>query len=387
MKRLPLVIATVFAFCCVNAAQAEGTIRYFAGVAGVISPLLEFSPKGALSAEKAKDLNHYVVRYDAQNRLSSLKYFKQSEASSDSYFYAHEVRYTYGEGRRTRSYFGTAGEPQAMSRHYYRSDNVQREEYILDGNKTTLHMYGLDGERVEAGTGTYVFEGEILEGRGLIQRLYRKDGSAGIIFNYLPFEVSLLTLDENGYIYQILNFDESTGAVIMHEAAGFAEMRIKFDEFGNELGWDIRDTAGNLVNRSKDMEDGGHAIWTYEFEWIDRSLGQYSGYIQRYFTADSVPFCKGGAVCAQKLQFNRRDNVTRIENWGPSDVLVLDPVEKVAKVEIEYDKQGRRLESRYYGADAKLRTVGVAVRRYSYDQHGAQVVLAYDHLENKVTEN
>lgn len=387
MKRLPLVLATVFAFCWVNTAQADETVRYFSGVAGVISPLLEFSPKGEVSAEKAKGINHYVVRYDAQNRLSSLKYFKQSEASSDSYFYAHEVRYTYGEGRRTRAYFGTAGEPQAMSRHYYRSANVQREEYILDGNKTTLHLYGVGGERVEAGTGTYVFEGELLEGRGLIQRLYRKDGSPGIIFNYLPFEVSLLTLDDNGYIYQILNFDAKTGKVKMHEAAGFAEMRIMFDEFGNEHGWDIRDTAGNLVNRSSDMEDGGHAIWTYEFDWIDRSLSQYSGHIQRYFTADGAPFCKGGVVCAQKKAFNHRDNITLIEYWGPSDVLVVDPVEKFAKVEFDYDKQGRRSESRYYGADAKLRTAGVAVRRYSYEQDGTQTVQAYDHLENKVSEN
>lgn len=386
MKRLTLIIVSVFMFWITGTAQAGETVRYFAKFPGVISPLLEFTPRGEVTEEQAKSLNHYVVRYDDHNRMTSMKYFNQQEASSDSYFYAHEVRYTYTHGKKVREYFDTTGEPMAMSRHYYRSANVQKEEYILEGNKTTLHMYGVDGERIEAGTGTYVFEGEKLEGRGLIQRLYRKDGSPGIIFEYLPFEVSLLTLDQYGFIHQILNFDDTTGKVKMHERAGFAEMRIMFDKYGNELGWDFRDVAGNKVNRSQEIVDGGHALWTYDFKWTNRRLGQYSGYTQTYFTADGKAFCRKKIVCSETYQFNKRDNVTLVEINGRSGELVVDPEQKFARLEIDYDEKGRRLENRYYGADAKLRKSGVAVRKWSYSSDGSQSVKSFDFTGRELTD-
>lgn len=384
MKRPLLVIVSIFGFLSSGAASAEEVLKYFAKMPGVISPLLEFTPTGELTAKQANKNNHYVARYDDTGRMSSLKYFKRTEPSSDSYFYAHEVRYTYEEGKRIRAYFDVDGQPKAMSRHYYRSDNVQKEEYILDGNKTTLHMYGIGGKRVEAGTGTYVFEGEFLEGRGLVQRLYRKDGTPGIIFNYLPFEVSLLTQDEHGFIHQILNFDETTGTVKMHDAAGFSEMRIMFDKYGNELGWDFRNVDGALVNRAKDIVDGGHARWIYDFEWIDRTLGQYKSYVERYYTADGAIFCKADIVCATKREFNERTNATRVEIWNESDGLVWDPDQQFAKLEFDYDKEGRRIETRLYGADAKLRTSGFARRIYNYADDGTQSVMSFDHLGNEL---
>jgi hypothetical protein len=366
--------------CFTHTAVADENVRYFTKMPGVISPLLEFSPQGEIDLKQSRNYNHYQVHYDTKNRLSSIKYFNGTTPSTDSYFYTHEVRYTYMTGKKIREYFGVKGEVMAMERHYYRSSNVHREEYELNGSSTKLHLYDINGVRVAAGTGTFVFEGELIEGKGLIQRLYRENGTPSIIFDYLPFEVALLTLDENGFIHRILNFDEKLNKVIQHKAGGFAEMRIMFDQFGNELGWDFRDQAGNLVNRAADMVDGGHAKWTYEFQWTKREYGQYSSYIQRYFTADGEIFCKNKVICSEKYEFNSRENVILNEKRDRTEELVVDPDQGFAKFEIDYDEKGRRLIMRYYDASENLRKTQFATRKWSYKKDGTANEQSYNHL-------
>ena len=370
MKILALIFMILSTLLPIDSAIASENVKYYTKMPGVISPLLEFSPRGEIRTEQSKEYNHYKVLYDSNNRLSSIKYFNGLNKSSDSYFNTHEVRYTYMAGKRIREYFGVNGEALAMSRHYYRSSNIHREEYELNGNKTKLFLYDVNGKRVAAGTGTYVFEGELINGKGLLQRLYRKNGSPGIIFKYLPFEVSLLTMDSNGFIHRILNFDEETGQVVQHEKSGFAEMRIMFDQYGNELGWDFRDSEGNLVNRASDMIDGGYAIQTYDFQWSKRELGQYTSYIQRYFTSDGEVFCKNRVICSEKYEFNASNNVTKNEKRGRTGELVVDPEVNFAKVEIDYDIALRKIEVRYYDASAELRKIGVAFRKWKYMEDG-----------------
>lgn len=398
MKRRLLVIVPLFMTLTGQSTLADDSVRYFTKFVGVISPLLEFSLSGEVTAEEASNHNHYVVKYDDEGRYASIKYFKTSGPSTDAYYNAHEVRYTFEQNRRLREYFDTDGKPMAMSRHYYRSANVQKEEYNLDGDVTRLHLYGVDGERVEAGTGTYVFEGQTLEGRGLIQRLYRKDGTPGIIFNYLPFEVSLLTLNRYGFIRQILNYDEETGQVVMNNRAGFAEMRIEFDQFGNELGWSFRDPQGGLVNRldydggmlngTSTMLDGGYARHVYEFDWTNRQLGQYLGYTMRFISANGSPICKQqNTVCAERYEFDEKENFVLAEKFGRGGEYVFDPSAGFARFEVDYDKLGRRTESRVFGADGKLRQTGVAKRTFSYSEDGTQSAQSYDHEGNPVEAN
>lgn len=351
--------------------HGQGEIRYFAGLAGVISPMLEYIPRGEVDANKAATIDHYRIVYDHEGRLSNIKYFKNGAPSEEAYFYAHEVRYSYEDGRRVRQYFGVDGAPDAMWRHYYRSENVHREVYTRDGSVVTLQMFGVDGDRVSVGTGSSEFQADLSHQDGFLQTQTKNDGSPNVIFEYLPFENALITRDDRGFLYQILHVDPAHGNVTVHPQAGFAEMRILFDDYGNEMGWEFRDDKGKLVNRGADVVDPGYARWLYELDWTDRSLGHFRALGERYETADGDPFCIGGVKCRVSRSMDERGNLISQATFGPDGTLVVDPDSGYAKVEIDYDDQNRRTEVRYLGAEGTFRQTGVAVRRYAYDAAGS----------------
>jgi hypothetical protein len=339
--------------------------KYYAGLAGVITPLLEYRPRGLVDETAAPSMNHYKVLRDKKGRLVSIRYFEKQQPSDDAYFQTHEVRYEYTDNKRIRRYYGVDGKPKAMWRHYYQSENVQKEEYVRNGNTITLHMYGADGSRVEVGTGSFEFSAQYVDDRGFIQTQRTIDGAANVIFDYLPFERSLITKDANGFLFQILNINIEN-VVVMDERAGFAEMRILFDEHGNELGWDFRDVDSNLVDRAATVTDPGYAIWNYGFDWENRALGQFKSLTETYQTAAGERFCIGGVRCATTRYVTSARKISRVEVFGSDGALVWDPDFQYAQLEISYDDQDRRTEMRYLDAEGALRTTGIAVRKYVY---------------------
>ncbi|WP_417464395.1 hypothetical protein [Kordiimonas sp.] len=359
--------------------HAQGEVRYFAGMAGVITPMMEYIPKGEIDAEKATIIDHYRVVYDADKRLKSIKYFSRGKPSNEAYFQTHEVRYSYPNSQRIREYFGADGAAMAMWRHYYGSANIQKEIYTRDGDIVTLHMFGLEDERVTAGTGSHEYRADYSDTRGFIQTQFKEDGTPNVIFDYLPFETSVITRNEFGYLYQILQIDPESGAVIDHDEAGFAEMRLMFDEYGSENGWEFRNAKGQLANRAATAVDPGYARWLYEFEWEDQRLGRFRVMNEYYETADGSSFCSNDVVCLRRMKFDAHRNVISSETFGADGGLVTDPGAGYAKVELDYDAQGRRTEARYMGADGALRTTGVAVRRTYYDAAGAAITEEFDH--------
>ncbi|NVJ99482.1 MAG: hypothetical protein HWE25_15120 [Alphaproteobacteria bacterium] len=371
-------------FALAPSAWADAEVRYFAGMAGVITPMMEYIPKGEIDADKAARIDHYRVAYDPEGRFSSIKYFSRGRPSSKAYFQTHEVRYSYTGNKRIREYFAEDGAPTPMWRHYYRSQNIQREVYTRVGDVVTLHMYGLDGERVTAGTESFEFRADHSDPRGFIQTQFKADGSPNVIFSYLPFETSVITRNEFGYLYQILQIDPETSEVINHPEAGFAEMRLIFDALGSENGWEFRNAAGDLVDRAATAVDPGYARWIYEFEWEDRALGRFRVLHERYETAAGEQFCSGGIICARQMGVDAHRNVTSSATFGVDGELVIDPDAGFAKVESAYDGRNRRTEQRFYASDGALRTEGVAVRRFVYGEGGAPVVTEFDHTGAKI---
>ncbi|MDF2179370.1 hypothetical protein P2G88_14015 [Aliiglaciecola sp. CAU 1673] len=354
-------------------------IHYFAKLAGVITPLLEYRPRGEIDAEQAKALRHYRVTYDNQGRLTSMAFYQGDTPLSAAYYSAHEVRYSYHEQGHDRRYYDENGQPATMWRHYYQSQNVHHEAYRKSGNKVELTLYGLDGEPVSVGTGSAMFRAEYIAKDQFIQRQFKTDGSANIIFEYLPFEQSLITVDSNDHLYQIIYLDPQSLKRANHPTAGFAEMRLHFDEFGNELGWDFRDIGGQLANRASNITDGGYAQWQYKMTWQDRRLGQYTMFEESYQTADGKPFCKASGVCRVGTFKDELGNFTGWQFLNKNGELIVDPDAGFARIDIERDEHGRRLAISYFGDDNGLRKTGVAVSRFSYDEAGNAIETQFDH--------
>lgn len=385
-KYTNIILITILSLTTISAQAYTENVRYFAKLAGVISPLLEYNPRGEISEQRAKTINHYEVIFDNEQRIESIKYFQLGKPSSNAYFRAHEVRYSYSPALRTRSYFDTSGKPTTMWRHYYQSGDIHIESYQLDGNKTTLTMFDTHGMAVGAGTNSWKFTAEQIDDKKFVQRQFKKDGSANWIFDYLPFEVSLITKNENGHLYQIIHLDNKTLKRAEHETAGFAEMRLNFDKYGNEMGWEFRDVNGDLTNRGKEASDPGYAVWQYDMKWRDREIGSIYSYIEHYKKADGSRFCKPSGVCSTQTSQDERGNWLGLKYLDDNQQLIVNPDSNYAQVTFDVDKNGIRQAIKFFSDDGKLRKEGVAITRYYYHSDGSETRRNFDYQNKEIIE-
>ena len=347
-------------------------LHYYSKLAGIITPMLEYNPRGKINKKMSQGMKHYQVEYDQQKRLKRIRFYHGQWPSNDAYFYAHDVRYEYKPKQTIRRYFDIAGEPMGMWRHYYRGGEIHKEVYSHEGDETTLTIFDTKNEQIEVGTGSYTFKRKQINDDEFIQWQFKKDGSPNTIFDYLPFEVSKITKDQYGYLDRIIAVDPKTFKPRLHPNAGFAEMRIDFDRYGNEIGWHFKDQHGDLINRPAEGDDPGYAAWRYTFEWLNEKLGLFTKLTERYFGEDERRFCKESGVCEIVMTQDNDQNFTGQSFHNKEGQLIVDSGSKFARVTIDYNSKGQRKEMRYFNDKAKLRTEGVAVRRYQYDENGKE---------------
>lgn len=342
------LIAVFFLFGVVPQQAGADQLTYHANLAGVISPMLEYNPRATISADEARSLNHYRVMWDDDGRLLNIAYFEKDTASDGAYYSTHEVRYTYRPDGWSRRYFNAAGSPATMWRHYYQSNNVHHEKYTRNGDVISLELHGLDGTRVEVGTGSYLFTATHGRSEGFVQRQYLADGTPNVIFSYLPFKTSLITKNQNGFLHRIINLDNETLVVKTHADAGFAEMRLNFDHWGNELGWDFRDTSGELVNRAPTAEDPGYSQWRYYMTWKNRELGLFTGFTERLYRADNSLFCIDEVRCGMRIARDKEWRLKSVEYLDRNDKPVMDPTSGYATRVYHYSDKGEAIGSTSY---------------------------------------
>jgi len=378
-----LFLLTVATTCDLFAKQCE--VRYFSKIAGVISPMLEFNLRGEISKLQSKNMRHYKVSYDEKGRVKSIKFFHRQWPSNGAYYYAHEVRYQYQENQKIRAYYNTKGEPMGMWRHYYRGGEIHKELYDTANGITTLSIFNTKGEQIEVGTGTYHFKSKHLNDKAFIQWQFKKDGTPNVIFDYLPFEVSMITKNEHGFLYQIIALDSKSDSAsslkrIMHPKAGFSEMRLNFDVNGNENGWDFRDVEGKLVDRPADGSDPGYATWKYKFDWKDERLGLFKGFDEFYFDKNNKPVCKTNGICRTRYDVDEFGNFTNLSTYDKDNKLFVNPDSKYAKFNYSYNDYGRRVKEEYFDESGELRKEGTAVVTIEYDDwQGAGKTSEFDY--------
>ncbi|WP_100641567.1 hypothetical protein [Alteromonas facilis] len=369
------------------AASDDEEVRYFTKIVGIISPFIDYTLVGEIDSSSTSALNHYKVSYDARGRVKTIAYFHGIHPSEDSYFYAHEVRYSYAKDIMSRRYFDMNGAPKAMWRHYYMGGDIHHEQFKQSQEHVELTLYSTAGEPVETGLNAYKFVKKEKDLAQFIQTQYDKNETPVVLTNYFPFETSLIVLDEKGYLNSIINLNPNTEKVENHAIAEFSHVAFDFDEFGNELGWTFLNTNGERVNRPSVIESPGYAEWTYEFEWKNRKIGTYHSFEMRYFEKDGKQYCPDNHVCVTRYETDSFGDYSAQSFHQVDGALVLNPDVGYAKVTIIRDGRGRRIESRYFGADGQLRTADVAVRRYEYKPDGSEIVVEYDANMNQILTN
>ena len=345
---LSLLIFSVFAFqACTPSTNDENAsnqkkLRYFTKLTGIISPYLDYKPRGEITKQQTQTLSHYKVLYDEQNRIISLKYFKGDIPSNESYFFAHEVRYTYQSDITLRTYLDTDEKPKSMWRHYYFGDAIFQEKFFLDekGNKSKLILLDSLGNQVASGLGSFTYTFETLDDKTFIQKQFKQDGTPNVLTQYFPFEISKISTDDLGHLYAISNVNEE-GKLVMQETAGFAEVIFDFDQFGNEMAWRFYDTEKQLANRKPFQNmDYGYAQWVYTVDWKDQKLGLANSLYESYSDTNNEPIENNFGIYQTKYSLDEGDNIVSISYWNKSLEKHMHQLAGFHQLFIDYDETG-----------------------------------------------
>lgn len=361
-------------------------VRYFSKLAGVISPFLEYNPRGEMTKEQAMNAVHYRVYYDDQNRFSRMDYYFGQHKSNQAYFYAHSVKYAYEGNKVIRTYYDQNLKPANLWRHIYMDSDIHKEVYETYGSKRILTLYNVEGEQVETGLGSYHYEGIQLDDKRILQSQYKKDGSTNILTNYFPTQHNVITTDENGYLEYVINVDPATLIEKEHPDTGYSRVLFDFDEFGNEVSWEFLDLNQQLVDRRPHMEDPGYARWLNDFTWVNRQLGIVNTMTKKLIKKDKKLHLMPAGVAMVKYSYNGNLYAVSAEYLNEQGKLIENESE-IARVEIDRDKIGQRREIRFFDINGQLKQQGTAIKRFIYDQKNDLLKTAnYDANEKEIVE-
>lgn len=282
---------TLIFLLVISCNSEEVQTKYFTKLTGIISPYMDYQPRGELFGKDTLMWSYYKVEYDTKNRMTRISYFMKNLRSDNSYFGTHEVRYNYSSGEIRRTYFDKSGKESSMWRHYYLGENIHEERFELDkfGNKERLILYDTSLQRVENGLGSFEYVWETIDQGTFIQRQFKKDGSPNVLTTYFPFEIARISKDDRGHLSRIENVDE-LGVRIQQQEAGFADVVFDFDNYGNEISWKFYNALGEPVNRMPYGDiDYGYSQWIHTFNWIDPKLGLAEKFDEKYFDPNGNP--------------------------------------------------------------------------------------------------
>lgn len=311
-RSMLMLLLILTAFSQISTAMSAGQrVHYYAGISGVISPFLEYHPVLPITASEAKNLSHFRVTKDSAGRLMEMAWFADGQASNSSYFGTHKVTYAYrGKGAYSRRYFDAQDKPATMWRHYYEGGDIHEERYDGDGDNRTVALFNQQGEKIESSVGAHRFTAQTLDERRYLQTQINLAGEAVPFRTAMPFMAVIVSVDGDGYLDKVLNVAAHSLQPLFDNAAGYAAIKVNFDENGLELGWEYQDEKGSLVNLPlSDPHEPGAAFTVYFKQWHNQRLNQWQQLWGRYYD-------KTGAVIADKrgvhLVHYRRDAHLRI---------------------------------------------------------------------------
>ncbi|MBO0322296.1 hypothetical protein J0X14_08315 [Muricauda sp. CAU 1633] len=319
--------------------------KYFSKLTGIISPYMDYNPRGEMHKDSIKDRSHYQFSYDANGRVLEIEYFNKQGKSNDSYFGMHKVVYSYFPDSLVRRYYDAEGQKGNMSRHYYGGGNIHKEKFSTDskGLKSALALKDTSNISVANGFGTFRYSWITNADGSFEQNQYKKDGSRNILTEYFPFHKSLITVDDKGHLHSITNLDTINNSAQLNHAAGYAKVIFDFDAYGNEMGWEFQDLDGNLANRKSVFAmEHDYAKVVYDFTWKNKKLGESSAFSMNFLDTDGNPTVSNEGIHQTSYQFNGKQDITLMEFYGENQERVVHPANGYHKILVSYDSDGNR---------------------------------------------
>ncbi|WP_196140908.1 hypothetical protein [Aliikangiella sp. G2MR2-5] len=323
------------------------SISYFAGMAGVISPFIEYHPILPISALDLPKANYYKVTRDKHNRLLEMAYFERGETSNNAYFGTHKVSYIYqNKDDYERRYFDKDNQPASMWRHYYQGGDIHIERYKKQKDRAQVTLFDQKNNGIESGIGSHKFVAKFLTKNRFIQTQFTLENKPHKFRNAMPFMTTMITLDEAGFLDKVSNIDPVSLKPFVNEQVKYATLKVHFDEYGFETGWDYLDPNENLTDDKK--ESPNIARWSYYRQWTNRQLGQF------------------------KYMWVQVYNSTGVNTTHPNGATT---------IRYTKDETGRYIEAAFLDAEGNLfqpEKEGYAKRIFNYKADGSRVETRYD---------
>lgn len=322
--------------------------EYYAMMAGVISPFLEYKPILPIDKKTALQQNHYRVAKDSKGLLKEMAYYEKSKPSNNSYFRTHKVVYQQlAKDDYERRYFDKEGKASFMWRHYYEGGDIHIERYKTEGKLTHVNLFNDKAEAIESGTGSHHLIAKKLSKSSYIQTQFSLDGTASVFRNPLPFMATLISVDGLGQLDKVSNVKPPSQQPIYDPVAGFATMKVQYDDYGVESGWDYLDSEGNLMNQPESLEEAGIARWSYYRKWRNRQQGQFEFmWVQVYDKTGLQAKHPNGATTVQYTK-DEQDRYQAVSYLDSSGELFQLKKEGYAKRVFSYDEDGTRSETQF----------------------------------------
>jgi len=234
-----------------------------------------------------------------------------------------------------------------MWRHYYQGGDIHIERYHLDGKKRTVSLFNQNNEAIESGIGSHLLVAKQLSKTSYLQTQFTLDGTPHKFRNSMPFKTTLITVDGLGQLDKVSNVTLPSLEPVYNDHAGFATLKVHFDDYGVESGWDYPDEDGNLMNQPETDTEAGIARWSYYRKWRNRQQGQFEFmWVQVYDQTGRPAKHPNGATTVQytKDELDRYQKVSYLDAEGKPHQL---EKEGYAKRIFHYDENGSRSETRY----------------------------------------
>ena len=260
-------------------------------------------PSLPISAEEAKTVNCYYVKFDDENRMTSVKYFLSGKPSNDSNYGAFELQRSYNDNRMEDRFKNTEGKETATSsgkglNKYHLNNNgfwILKEHFDLKGNR-------IESDGVASVELTRNHKDEV-------ESWTRLDLKKDTVEFYNKLKKTYIIVDDYGQIAFMQNRKENGN--LINGPMGVAEVAYNYDDNGSQLSKEFRNENSKPIMHP--------TLFYSRLEF--RDFNKY-GFPKRQFKFDE----KGHYMESAEIEYN--PNMTR-------------------KTITYYDKKGNLTENAY----------------------------------------
>jgi len=295
----------------------------------------------SLTARQAADINSYKLNYDKSGQLQSVEFVRNNVlldySDHSSMGGASKIVYEYKDNKQIKHYFNKNNEQMESS-------GVFTAEYTLDsdGNRTSLKLYGKDGEPVENRNKIHSWVWSILPD-GMVRELRYNLANEEVVMNpFCPFYELRFSYNDKGYMTRMANYKADTLYNCTAENCG--DIGVSYFTFKPNVNGDV-DTFSvfNVRGQMSNLYWG----WSKRINKYDEN-----GYVLEtvYFDQDNE-YVGAKLVPVTQYVLDNHGAVIETRNMDKNRNLINSPENGVAITEYKYDAIGNRIETLRYNKD------------------------------------